>query len=188
MKQILLAAFTALSFTACNTPATTSTTASDSTTNNMSTGNAPNSEEAKEERNKQTALASINAINGNDTNIDAIFKDVDKDAIDYGEGSMAPVKGLDSTKAGAKMWMEAMKDYKGTDIMAVADGDYVMVYGTWSGTWKGDLMGMKPTGKSFKVKDVDIFKFNDAGKIIEHRAIQSMNEIARQTGMKMPNH
>lgn len=61
-----------------------------------------------------------------------------------------------------------------------------MVYGTWSGTWKGDLMGMKATVKSFKVKDVDIFKFNDAGKVIEHRDVQSMNELSRQLGVKMP--
>jgi predicted ester cyclase len=47
-------------------------------------------------------------------------------------------------------------------------------------------MGMKATGKAFKIKDVDIFKFNDAGKIIEHRAVQSNETMARQLGMPMP--
>jgi len=143
------------------------------------------SNDAKEERNKQAALASVRAFD-NGSGVDAILKDADKDIIDYGDGSMAPAKSLDSTKAGLGMWMKAVPDYKGTDFIAVADGDYVMVYGTWTGTWKNDLMGMKPTGKTFKVADVDIFKFNDAGKVIEHRSVQSNNEAARQMGMKMP--
>ena len=71
-------------------------------------------------------------------------------------------------------------------MFAVADGDYVIVYGTWTGTWKNDFMGMKATGKSFKVNDADIFKFNDAGKMMEHRSVQSMKTIAMQIGMKMP--
>lgn len=83
-------------------------------------------------------------------------------------------------------WFAAIPDLKGDNIMAAADGDHVMVCGDWSGTWKNDFMGMKATGKSFKVKDVDIFKFNDAGKIIEHRSVQSHETMDRQTGMSMP--
>jgi predicted ester cyclase len=183
MKQVFLAAFAALSLVSCNDAATDTATTSNDTAN-MSRNT--DSKEVKEERNKQTALASAKSFD-NGGNADGAFKDADKDIVDYGDGSMAPIKGLDSVKAGLKMMLAAVPDWKGSDFMAVADGDYVMVYGTWSGTWKNDLMGMKPTGKSFKVKDVDIFKFNDAGKIIEHRSVQSMNEIARQTGMKMPN-
>jgi hypothetical protein len=48
-------------------------------------------------------------------------------------------------------------------------------------------MGMKATGKSFKVNDVDIFKFNDAGKMIEHRNVQSNATVAAQVGMSMPD-
>jgi predicted ester cyclase len=61
-----------------------------------------------------------------------------------------------------------------------------MVYGEWSGTWKGDLMGMKATGKTFKINDVDIFKFNDAGKMIEHRSVQSGATLGAQIGMPIP--
>jgi hypothetical protein len=31
---------------------------------------------------------------------------------------------------------------------------------------------MKATGKQFKLRDADIFKLNDEGKIVEHRYIQ----------------
>jgi predicted ester cyclase len=181
MKSISLITFALLSLVACNDAGTGNTaTASGDSVNNA----ASNSEEAKEERNKQTALASVKGFTTGD--VEVILKDWDRDVVDYGDGSMPPIKGLDSAKAGLRMWLGGMKDFNVSDLTAVADGNMVMVYGTWRGTWNSDIMGMKATGKSFKANDVDIFKFNDAGKIVEHRGVQSMNELARQIGMKMP--
>jgi predicted ester cyclase len=185
MKKLLLLAMSATLLYSCNDKATGTTSSSDTSNTGAANRTTANNDEAKEERNKQTALASLHAFD-NGGGADAVLKDADPNVVDYGDGSMAPAKGVDSTKAGLSMWLKAVPDYKGSDFIAVADGDYVMVYGTWTGTWKGDLMGMKPTGKTFKVADVDIFKFNDAGKVIEHRSVQSNNEAARQLGMKMP--
>lgn len=184
MKRVLLAAFTALSLLACNDTATNRTTASTDSAGGMQK-NENDTKEAKEERNKQTALGSERAFENKGT-VDDVFKDADKDFIEYGDGNMKPIKGIDSVKSFLRMWMTAMPDYRGSDFTAVADGDNVMVYGTWKGTWKNDMMGQKATGKSFVVKDVDFFKFNDAGKITEHRNVTPMSEIARQIGMKMP--
>lgn len=170
MKKLWIVAFTALAFTACNSSPASS---SDAT------------QQAKEERNKRIALASVGSFEKG--NLDSVFKDVAPDAIDYGEGSNPPVKGVDSAKNGLKTWMTAVPNFKGSDFVAVADGDYVMVYGQWSGTWSKDFLGMKPTGRSFSMYDVDIFKFNEEGKIIEHRSVQSSKEAARQLGMDMPN-
>lgn len=182
MKKKNLLAFLLIFFMACNDAAKDGTEAfTDAKPNTIDKGKA--GENAKEERNRQTAMASLEAVQRGDA--EAALKDADKDIIDYGEGSMPPVKGVDSTTAWLKAWIAAVPDYKITDLIAVADGDYVMVYGTWTGTWKNDLMGMKATGKSFRATDVDIFKFNDEGKIIEHRAVQSMGEVARQIGMPM---
>ena len=179
MKKFFLIAAAAIYLASCNDQSSSSATSSsaDSTANEM---------ESKEERNKETALASLKAFSGINVSADSVFANADKDIIDYNTGEMPTSKGIDSSKAGLKSWLTAVPDYKGSDFMAVADGDYVMVYGTWTGTWKNDFMGMKATGKSFKVNDVDIFKFNDAGKIIEHRAVQSINEVARQIAMQMP--
>ena len=66
----------------------------------------------------------------------------------------------------------------------VADGGHVMVYGTWGATWKNDYMGLKATGKSATFKNVRIYKFNEAGKIVERRSVQSINEMGRRFGMK----
>jgi predicted ester cyclase len=166
--------------TACNS----ATDKDKVTTTTTADGKEVTSEEAKEERNKETALASMRDLMKG--NVDSAMSNVTPDAVDYGDGSMEPIKSRDSVVKMMKMWMAAVPDYKGDDLTAVADGNKVMVHGVWSGTWKGDLMGMKATGKSFKVNDVDIFTFNDEGKITEHRNVQSMNEVARQIGMSMP--
>ncbi|HEX4851617.1 MAG TPA: ester cyclase, partial [Puia sp.] len=129
-------------------------------------------------RNKATAMASEMAFNGG--KVDEIFKDAVPDAVDYGDGSMKPIKGLDSIKAGIKDFLAAFPDFKGENLMALGEGNMVAVFGEWSGTFKNPLGKMKPTGKSFKAKDCDLFTFNDAGKITEHRAIQSGGYIMEQ--------
>jgi predicted ester cyclase len=134
--------------------------------------NKPASEtiiETKEEQNKQIALTCIRAwSNGN---IDEIVKHLAKNTADLGDESTPPVRGIDSVKYFMQLWNSSVKDYKSNNELAVADSDYVFVYAGWSGTFKNDFMGMKTTGKSFKFKDVDIFKFNDESKITEHRAV-----------------
>ncbi len=181
-KRIFILFSSAVIFIACNDKDNTTTSTNSDSTNTTNTSGGD--QDSKEERNKQIALASMKGFeNGN---VDVILKDADKDAMDYGEGSMPSTKGNDSIRVGLKAWLDAVKDIKSENVTAVADGDYVMVYATWSGTWKNDFMGMKATGKSFKVNDADIFKFNDAGKIIEHRSVQSNETIGRQIGMQGP--
>jgi predicted ester cyclase len=180
MKKIFIMAACVATFYSCSDKAGESTASGKDTASSMG---KLDDEESREERNKETALACVRAIEKG--NADVVLKDMDKDGIDYGEGSMPPFKGIDSSKKMLSTWMAAIPDYKGTDFTAVADGDYVMVYGTWTGTWKNDLMGMKATNKSFKVKDVDIFKFNEAGKIVEHRSVQSNSVAGMQLGMPM---
>jgi predicted ester cyclase len=154
----------AIKLTSCNSDKTES--------KEVSTGEKMDkSTEDKEERNKQTALSSINAVIAGD--VDGALKSLAPDATDYMDGSMPPIKGTDSITANLKMWRSALSEYKGDNLLAVADGDRVVVFGDWSGTFKTDFMGMKTAGKSFKVNDADIFKFNEDGKITEHRSIQS---------------
>jgi predicted ester cyclase len=137
--------------------------------------------ESKQEKNKKIAIASVNAfISGN---VDDALKYVAPDAVDYGDGSHPPVKGIDSIKAALKTWRSALSVYKGNNVWALADGENVAVVGEWTGTFKTDFMGMKTAGKTFTIRDVDLFKFNDEGKIIEHRSIQSPSTMISQLGV-----
>ena len=141
--------------------------------------------ESKAEKNRQTALTSVQAFSAHD--FDAVFKDVASDGVDYGDGTMPPVKSIDTIKAGMKAWTAAFPDVKGENLMALsdADGSHVIVVGEWSGTFKNDFMGMKATGKSFKYWDGDLFSFNDEGKITSHRSVQSSMTPMNQVGAKM---
>ena len=145
-----------------------------------------NSGESQEEKNKATALASVNALIAGD--VDGVLKDVAATGtiVDYGDGSMPPVTNLDTLRAGMKAWRGVMSEFKADNLLAVADGDYVIVYGEWSVTYKEDFMGMKTAGKSYKVNDVDIFKFNSEGKMIEHRSIYPFSAVMAQMGVTAP--
>jgi predicted ester cyclase len=142
------------------------------------TSSAADLKEAKEERNKQVAMASINAMAAG--NVDGVLKDAANDVSDYGDGSGTPIKGVDTAKKMISEWLANVDKYKVDDVLTIADGDHVAVFGTWSGTFKNNFMGMKSKGKSFKIRDCDIFTFNADGKITEHRNVQSFATMISQ--------
>lgn len=180
-KVFLLLAVTAVIFTACENNAGKTEEGTDT---KMSDSTNAESAESKTERNKKIVRASMEAMMSK--NVDEAFKDVAPDVVDYNDGSMPAIKGKDSIMNMIKGWMNAFPDNKGKDLKYVADGDWVMVWGEWSGTFKNDFMGTKATNKSYKMKDVDIFKLNDAGQIVEHHNIQSPNTMMSQVGMAPP--
>lgn len=132
----------------------------------------------EERSNKETALAVLQAFGTG--NIDFIMQHISRDGIDYGEGSFPPVRGKDSIRASLTAWLSYLENYKPSNPLTVAEGNYVFVYADWAGTFKVDFMGLPTKGKSFKIKDVDIFRFDKKGKIMEHRAVQSINTILSQ--------
>jgi predicted SnoaL-like aldol condensation-catalyzing enzyme len=186
-KAFLLLAVTTTLAVACNnnekTAATGEKMAGDSTATSTA-GSAADKKEQKEERNKKVIMASMDAMAAHHVN--DILKDASPDCVDYGDGSMAAVKGKDSIAKMLTEYVGAFPDVKGDNLKYAADGDWVMVWGDWSGTFKNPFMGMKPTNTTFKYKDVDIFKLNDDGKILEHHNVQSGATMMMQLGVKPP--
>jgi predicted ester cyclase len=135
-------------------------------------------------RNKQIALNTEEAFNKKD--LEGIYKDCSPDFVDYGNGEYKPMRNLDSMKINMKSFLAAFPDLKGEDFQATAQGDTVIVTGKWSGTFKNEFMGMKPTQKSFKTTDADIFSFDKDGKITSRRSIQSEAAYFSQLGIPMP--
>lgn len=140
--------------------------------------------EEKEERNKAIVMAGIDGYQKLDVN--TVLKDADASIVDYGDGYMPPVRSLDSNKAMLGGFLGALESVKGSNIVAAADGDVVMVYGEWKGKFKSDFMGMKTAGKSFSFTDVDFFRLNDQGKIIEHKTVQASQTVMAQMGITPP--
>lgn len=136
--------------------------------------------ENKQERNKKVVMASMEAFFSN--NLEGVLKDAAPSFMDYADGSVPPMSSKDSLVAFFKMIKNAVPDYKGENVMYLADGDHVAVIADWTGTFKNDLMGMKATGKTFKFKDVDIFTLNEDGKITEHRSVANFGAVLMGSG------
>jgi predicted ester cyclase len=129
------------------------------------------------EENKAITLKVYECLNNKDFDcIKAVMAD---DMTEY--AAPEPVKGKDAVLGGIQEYFAAF-DINMTVDKIVAEGNTVMVLITANGTWKKDFMGMKATGKSFSMKDVDILEFNDAGQVTAHWAVQDpmvmMSQIA----------
>lgn len=177
MKSLFHFSIIAFALMACNSNSNNASVANDSLNRN-----GAKAEMSKEERNKQVVRASAEAYSRHD--VDAVARDFSPDVLDYYMDASRPVKGVDSFKYNRQQFFKAFPDMKGENLHYGSDSDWVVVWGDWSATWKGDFAGQKATGKSFRVLLADIFKFDEAGKIIEHRGPQSGHDIARQIGMK----
>ncbi len=137
--------------------------------------------ESKEERNKKVIMASMESFAKGD--YDGVFKDVAPSYTDYVDGSIPPITSVDTLKNFMKMLTGALENYKGSDLKYFADGDYVLVTGDWSGMFKKDIMGIKASGKEVKFKDLDMFRLNDEGKVIEHSSVQNLAAVLMASGM-----
>lgn len=67
----------------------------------------------------------------------------------------------------------------------IAEGDLVAVVMTDSATMTGGLMGMEPTGESFSIPAIEVYRFVD-GKIAESWEGRDMGELMRQLGVTPP--
>ena len=76
------------------------------------------------------------------------------------------IEGLESYKQFLSMYLTAFPDLYFTIEDEIAEGDKVVARNTWSGTHKGDFMGIPPTGKQVTVTGITIARFAN-GKGVE---------------------
>lgn len=81
----------------------------------------------------------------------------------------------------------AYPDYKMTVKDVVIDGNKVSVLFNFKGTNTGEMMGMKPTGKSVDVDGLDLMYVNNSGKATEHWGYIDTDKMMQQLGMGMDN-
>ena len=147
-------------------------------------GMMQNTGNSNTERNKQNVLKSLDAFNKGDFTTFGSLSNANIVDHDPGVNGMTR-KGVDSVLANLKSFLIAFPDMKITPMHTVAEGDWVAVFSNWTGTWKGELMGMKPTGKSFNVNDADLFKMDSEGKVLEHWPTQEFGTLMQQLGAPM---
>lgn len=78
-------------------------------------------------------------------------------------------------------WFKASPDFKFDLKQIVSEGDKVWVYGTYSGTHKGDWLGIPGTGRSYAFDAVDMFRVED-GKLAEHWDVLDAYNLFKQLG------
>jgi len=119
---------------------------------------------------------------GDYTNLDMF---IDENFVDH-----SPMEGQKPGLAGLKEIFEVM--HKGYPDMKFTVNDIICkenkaaVLFTFTGTNTGEMMGMKPTGKSVNVMGIDYLYFKD-GKATEHWGYIDMETMMKQLGMMPEN-
>jgi len=94
--------------------------------------------------------------------------------------------GLAPTKEGVlemfRMYRVAFPDLQMQAEAILVSGDKTVTRVRATGTHRGELMGMPPTGKSVDVKMIDIMQFDGAGMVCEHWGVMDMFSMMQQLG------
>jgi C-1 hydroxylase len=90
--------------------------------------------------------------------------------------------GREGLKQLIAMGVNAFPDWYETVEDIIAEGDKVWVLLTYTGTHKGDFMGLSPTEKKITSKAVDIYRIVD-GKLAEYWNVTDNLNIFKQVGV-----
>ena len=89
--------------------------------------------------------------------------------------------GREAPKMMFTMLRSAFPDFKATIENLIAEGDKVVLHTTWTGTQKGEFMGIPPTGKRVSFGVIDIIRIAD-GKFVEHWGQMDSMGMMQQLG------
>src|SRR4030067_687730 len=96
-----------------------------------------------------------------------------------------PPPGRPNGRGGVKvltpMLRSAFPDFKATIDDILAEGDKVVIRMTWSGTQKGEFMGVPATGKRVSFGVIDIIRITN-GKLVEHWGQMDSMSLMQQLG------
>ncbi|MDQ6910885.1 MAG: ester cyclase [Actinomycetota bacterium] len=105
---------------------------------------------------------------------------------DYAEHQQLPGgegrQGIRVAKAFLSMMRRAFPDYRFDIEDLVAEGDKVVARVTVSGTHRGEMMGLAPTGRRVRTSGIEVFRLA-GGKLAEHWATFDALGMLRQIGM-----
>ena len=89
--------------------------------------------------------------------------------------------GREGVKVLTTMLRSAFPDFKATIDDILAEGDKVVIRMTWSGTQKGEFMGVPATGKRVSFGVIDIIRITN-GKVAEHWGQMDSMSLMQQLG------
>ena len=116
-----------------------------------------------------------------DGNLALIDELVSDDFVDHN-----PMPGQSAGKDGVGFFVNTMRaafpDLKAaTSEPALVDGNLEARYVVLTGTHRGELMGVQPTGRSVEFSGIDIIRV-DGGKVVEHWGATDIMTLMQQIG------
>ena len=134
-----------------------------------------------EEENKAVIYRHVEVLNKGDLSI--VDEIISPDYVYH--RPTGELNGRDGFKQIVTMVRNAFPDINYTIDDMVAEGDTVAARYTWTGTFKGELMGMAPTGKQFTMTSAYFYRFSD-GKEVEATPFIDLLTFYKQLGIPIP--
>ncbi|HET7398793.1 MAG TPA: ester cyclase [Intrasporangium sp.] len=133
-----------------------------------------------ENRNKQNTLAAIEAFNAGD--LERYLASYAPDAVIHGlpEHLEPTVSGHHEFLASMR---EALPDFSADVHAIVVEGDTLAARLTYTGTHRGMLHGVRPTGKVLRWDAMNFRRFNDEGLTVERWILGDNLSLLRQLGL-----
>jgi steroid delta-isomerase-like uncharacterized protein len=127
-----------------------------------------------------TARSLFDLINAGD--IEGFASHLADDFVEHEETpGLAPTK--DGVKAFFQMQLGAFPDMRMDVEDVVASGHKVVARVRYTGTHRGEFMGMPATGKSVDVQLIDMFRFDEDGRVREHWGVMDALAMMQQLGL-----
>ncbi len=96
-----------------------------------------------------------------------------------------PFPGVPSGRQGVKAifdgFRSAFPDFRAEVFDMVAEDDKVVTYKAFSGTHRGEFMGIPPTGRDVSFRVIDIVRMRD-GQVVEHWNVVDLMGLMQQLG------
>ena len=100
-------------------------------------------------------------------------------------GILGDIAGAENVAALLKSFIGALPDLRAVEQDIVAESDFVVVRLVVTATQRGDLLGVKASGRPVKWNAVDIYRLRD-GRISEEWAADDIAAIMSQLGAFTP--
>lgn len=117
----------------------------------------------------------------NKGNLSVVDESLSNDYV-YREPTVGERRGRAGSRELITMYRNAFPDIKITIDEQIAEGDTVVTRWTGTGTHRGELLGVPPTGKTVSVKGVLVSRIVN-GKVVEENELYDALGMMRQLGV-----
>jgi steroid delta-isomerase-like uncharacterized protein len=134
------------------------------------------------EENKAMVREALHTL-WNEKDWDAEERYAAPDLVVHAPHTPEPFHGAEGFKELGQIVQGSFPDYHLEITDLIAEREYVVARFTWTGTQTGELQGLPATGKPVTMDEVNVYRFNDEGRVAEIWAHQNMMSMMTQLGL-----